>query len=600
MAQSTAKQETGAEQIRWDLSDLFKSINDPQIDTILAATEKKARQFEKQYKGKLSALTPEQLKAALEELESLIAPIYKVSQYVHLLYAIDTLDNAIKAKVSKVEEIESKIGNHLVFFDLEIGAMPNNDYKKFDNAPALSNYAYHLSQTRKTAPYNLSEKEEQIINLKNLTGSRAFKKLYNELTSSFRFEFEVDGEKKIMNGSELRVLRQHRDPAVRRSAMALFFSRHEEHRLVLTHAYTNIIKNAAIERELRGYKTPISPKNIHNDLSDDVVQMLHDVTTESNRLVQRYYKLKAKIINLPDLTLADIYAPMPQSDKKYTWQQCKEIIMDSFGAFDDEIYGMVKLMFDKNRIDAPVLPSKRGGAFCSGSTPDIKPYIMVNYLGKLSDVSTLAHELGHAIHDMLCSRQTLINYSPILPLAETASVFSEMIITDKLLKNETDVLTKQALLTDKLEDIFATSHRQNMFSRFELQAHKQSESTLPSTEELCELYKKELRLMFGESVRYTDEYQWEWSSVPHIYESPFYVYAYNFGNLLVMALYQQYLEEGKSFIPRYKEFLAAGSSASPADITAIVGADIQKPEFWQKSITYIETLITRLESLVTP
>jgi oligoendopeptidase F len=273
-------------------------------------------------------------------------------------------------------------------------------------------------------------------------------------------------------------------------------------------------------------------------------------------------------------------------------------VLECFSAFDDDFYKMAKTMFDEDRIDAPVSHGKKGGAFCYGSTPELRPYIMLNFLGKQQDIFTIAHELGHAVHDFFSAKQTLLNYHPILPLAETASVFSEMLVTDLLLKRDTDPTTKKAILTDKLESIFATSHRQNMFSRFEITAHKTISKRLMSSDELCELYKSELNMMFGKSIRYTDEYSWEWSSIPHIYEVPFYVYAYNFGNLLVMALYQSYLEDGKLFIPKYKQFLSMGSSASPFDIAKLVGANINSIDFWEKSLLYIEKLIFDLEGLV--
>jgi len=418
------------------------------------------------------------------------------------------------------------------------------------------------------------------------------------VSAGFQFEFEIDGELKKMNGSELRALRQHADPDVRRRAMTLFFSRYEENKLIFTHIYNNIIKNHGLEKDMRGYHTAIAIKNIHNDLPDEAVDALHDVTTESNELVQRYYKLKGKLLGLPRMTLADIYAPLPEADKRYSFDEAKAIVLEGFSQFDPDFYRMAKLMFDENRVDAPVAPTKRGGAFCSSATPDIKPYVLLNFLGKQRDVSTIAHEFGHAIHDMLCSKQTLFNYHPILPLAETASVFSEMIITDMLRKQETDPMAKLALLTDKLEDIFATSHRQNMFSRFERESHLRIEQRLMSSDELCELYLSELKVMFGDSVVVTPEYHWEWSSIPHIFESPFYVYAYNFGNLLVMSLYQQYLEEGKSFIPKLKDVLACGSVLPPKQIAEIVDADITDRRFWKKSFVYIEGLLNEIETLV--
>lgn len=585
-----------ADSIRWDLSELFSGIEDSQIKKTLEQGKQEAEAFVARYKGKLTSLSDQELAQAYRTLEDIWTPLYKVSQYVHLMYATDTADDTIKSTVAFVDEAESEIGNLMVFFSLELGEVSETIFKTWQT-PALANYAYSLLRTKETARYNLSEKEEQLVNIKDLTGSRAFRKLYSELTSSFQFEFEIDGQLKKMNGSELRALRQHPDKDIRRKAMALFFSRYEETQLTLTHCFNNIVKNEALENQLRGYTTPISPRNIGNDLSEEVVAVLHQITSESYVLVQRYYKLKAKLLNLPDMTLADIYAPMPKSSKKYSWEETKTLVLNSFKAFDEEIYAMAKAMFDENRIDAPVTPTKRGGAFCSSSTPDLKPYVLLNFLGRQRDVSTLAHELGHAIHDMLCSKQTLTNYHPILPLAETASVFAEMLLTDQFLKQETDLLAKQALLTDKLEDIFATSHRQNMFSRFEMASHAKIGENLMSSQELCDLYESELKAMFGDAVIYTPEYRWEWTSIPHIYESPFYVYAYNFGNLLVMALYQQYLEEGKSFIPKYKEFLSLGSAASPIDITQTVKADIQSPEFWRKSLRYIERLVEELEQI---
>jgi len=380
--------------------------------------------------------------------------------------------------------------------------------------------------------------------------------------------------------------------------MKLFFSRYEENSLVINHLYNSLVKDHGIEVELRGFKNPISTMNTNNDLSDEAIQALNDVTTESYTLVNRYYKLKAKMLGMESMTLADIYAPLPEASKFYPFEEAKKLVLDGFKSFDEDFYTMAKSMFDEKRIDAPVELQKRGGAFCSSSTPDLKPYVLLNYTGKVRDVSTMAHEIGHAIHAMFSSNQKLMNYHSILPLAETASIFSEMVLTDTLLKKETDLEVKKSMLTGKLEDIFASSHRQNMFSSFEVISHAAINDDLQSPQDLCELYSTELKKMFGDSVEFTPEYAWEWSSIPHIFNVPFYVYAYNFGNLLVLALYQQYLDEGDSFKPKYKEFLSMGSSASPADITGLVGADINHPDFWRKSLKYIEGLVDQLEALI--
>jgi len=595
---TTTEKNTGAENTHWDLSDLFDSIEDQRIHDTLKQAQHDAKEFQKQFKGRVATLSPEILKHALQSLEALLVPLYKVSQYCSLKLSTDISNNEIKSLDSTIDRVQSEISNDILFFYLELGKIDEEQLHKYTTSKDLENYTYFIKRQKETARYNLTEKEEQCINLKDLSGVDAFQKLYEELTSSFSFEFEVDGDLKKMNGSQLRALRLHKDQDVRQRAMKVFFKKYEENELVLTTIYNNVLKDFGTEKKMRGYESAISRRNVGNDLSDEAVQALHNVTTESYKLVHRYYKLKKKILGLDSLTLADIYAPIPSQARFYSYDEAKDIVLEGFKSFDEEFYGFALDMFNENRIDAPPSQSKRGGAFCSASTPDVKPYVLLNYLGQQRDVSTMAHELGHAIHDLYACEQTLLNFHPILPLAETASVFSEMIITDLLRKKETDKESRIALLTDKLEDIFATSHRQNMFSRFEMETHKRISDSIMSSEDLCTLYKEELSLMFGDSVELSDEYKWEWSAIPHIFEWCFYVYAYNFGNLLVMALYQQYLEEGDSFIPKLKDVLRMGSFSSPEEITAIVGADITSEDFWRKSLTYIESLIDELEELL--
>jgi oligoendopeptidase F len=583
--------------INWDLSNLFKSISDPKISTILTKSKKDALAFQKKYKGKIKSLSSKELANSFSALEKMLSPIYKVSQFASLSQSTDVMNDKIKVLVNTIDEVESEVSNNILFFDLELGELSQSKIDAHVKAKELKNFAYSVKRSKETAKYNLSEKEEQLSNLKDLTGCDAFKKLYEELTASFEFEFKVDGEKKTMTGSELRALRVHKNPKIRREAMKLFYSRYEDNKLVLTHTYNNIIKEYNIERKLRGYKSPITVKNIGNDLDDKVIDVLHDITTESNKLVQEYYKLKKKILKLDKMTLADIYAPLPKNDTKYTYEEAKTIVLDSFKRFDKDFYDMAQTMFKEKRVDVYVNKGKRGGAFCSSSTPDVNPYVLLNFLGKPRDVSTLAHEFGHAIHAMLSQKQSLFNYHAILPLCETASIFCEMLVTDKIKASLKTKKEKINFLTEKLEDIFATSHRQNMFSRFERRTHVKLTDGIMSTEELCDVYKQELKLLFGNAVEIPEEYKWEWSTIPHIYEWPFYVYSYNFGNLLVFALYQKYLEEGEPFIPKLKAFLSSGSIVNPKVLCELVGADITKKEFWEKSVTYIESLVNELKEL---
>ncbi|MBI59645.1 peptidase M3 [bacterium] len=588
----------GCDNVVWDLSDLFKSEQDEAITLVTNDVLEKAASFEQTYKSRLHSLAATELKQAYEAYEMLLTPLYKLGQYASLRNAIDTQNETIKKLVSKIDDVESTVANHLVFFDLELSKFDASYMDTLVKDATLRNYAYSLFRSHQTAQYNLNEAEEKIINLKDVTGSQGYKKLYSELTASFSFTMELDGKKQVLTGPEMRNLRLHHDQAVRKEAMELFFDAYKQNEITITHIFNSILKDFNTERKLRGYKLPIHVRNISNDLSDQTIDLLHNVTTQSNKLVQRYYRLKKELLGLNEMTLSDIYAPFPNVNDVFSYSDAKKLVLDGFYEFDSEFGDIAKAMFDRNRIHAPVVKHKRGGAFCSGSTPDCYPYVMLNFLGKPRDVSTMAHELGHAIHDVLASKQTLTNYHPILPLAETASVFSEMLVTDILKKRLTDKQSKIVMLSEKLEDIFATSHRQNMFSEFEKASHLKVSDTLLSSQELCDIYNQHLKSMFGDSVAITAEYQWEWATIPHFLDYPFYVYAYNFGNLLVFALYQLYLEEGASFVPQLKTLLAAGSSASPLDITRSIGVDIESEAFWQKSIVYIEEMVNELETLV--
>ncbi len=588
----------GAENIRWDLSDLFDSPKDHRIQTILKDSVKASKSFRENYSGKIASLNASQLRQAYDALVEIYTPVYKVSQYANLLLSADTSDPEVKQLVAKVDEVFSTVSNDLIFFDLELGKIPEEKFEQFKDDDVLGEFRYSFIRTREMAKHQLSEGEERINTLKNITGKTAFKNLYGEFTSSFEYEFDVDGNIRKYTGDEMRALRYHPDANVRRRAMETFFKKYEENKIVFTAIFNSIFKDYNILKNLRGYSSPINVRNTENDLDDNVVEMLIQVTTESNKLVNRYYNLKKKLLGLDKITLADIYAPLPESDKAFTWDESKELVLQAFQSFDDDFHTKAKLMFDNRRIDGPIVKNKRGGAFCSSSTPDLPPYVLLNFTGKVRDVSTMAHELGHAIHSMYSQRQNIFNFHPILPLAETASVFSEMILTDMLLNTISDDNLKISLISTKLEDIFSTSHRQNMFTRFEITAHDQVEDHLLTAEELCTIYRKELEIMFGDSVEYSDEYRWEWSSIPHMINVPFYVYAYNFANLLVLSLYQQYLEDGEDFIPRFKEFLSMGSSARPTEIIAIMGQDISDRNFWQKSIIYIESMIDKLEALI--
>ena len=582
--------------VQWDLSELALSDTDPTLYSRIQNAIANATQFASRYKGNVAFLSAAELKDALLELNTLISPMMMVSQYANLRQTIDTQDPHITALVDRVETDDATLSNKLVFFELELGKVPILIQQKWLSDAVLQDHHYYLSMCFKMAATQLTELEEQWITLKDMTGSDAFGRMVTELVSSFEFEWEYQGTTHIMNGSQLRSYRHDPDPECRRRAMAMYLNRYDTHSLVLSSAFKSIIKDFNIERMKRGFPTPISTRLMGDDLDESLIAMIERITTESNHLVQRYYRLKQQLLGLPDMTLADLYAPLPHNDTHYTWQEAVDLVLESMASFHPDFEAMARRMIDRHRIDAQVLPTKQGGAFCSSSIPGLDPYVMTNFLGKSRDVSTLAHELGHAIHAMCCAHLPLNTYHSILPLCETASVFAEMLVTDRLLATADSITNKQAILCEKLEDIFATSHRQNLFSRFEQRVHQICSERYPSTRELCDLYVKELQIMFGDSVMIPDHYQWEWLSIPHMIDSPFYVFSYNVGNLLVMSLYQQYRQQGAAFYPAYRALLSAGSSMSPMDIGRLAGVDLSNPSFWQQGIQVIEDMVNELEA----
>ncbi len=582
----------------WDLTELHSTLSLTETEPLLDQIKIRVDSFKQQFKGKVCDLSATEINQAIVAYDNIRSSMYKLSQFAHLNYAVDVKDPDILRFVAKLDEFTSLMGNELLFFFLEIGGVNADDLNDWLSFDLNQVYEYTFKQAVKKNKYRLSETEEQLINLKDLNGCDALRKLYSEHTSQYEFKMMIDGQEKVMNGSECRALRYHPNPEVRQGAMKLFFDQYKKDEHIMVHLFNSVIKDYNIERQKRGYDQPMDIMNIHNDLPNELVDLLHEVTTESNHIVQKYYGIKKALLGLETITLADIYAPLNQDESVIEWDEAKAIVLDSFASFDSEFYNFALEMFDQKRLD--IFPSKvkRGGAFCSSSSPDVRPYVMLNYLGKKRDVQTLAHELGHAIHAFYSSEQPLINYHAILPVCETASVFCEMLVMDALKKKAKTKEEKIGLLTTQLEDIFATSHRQNMFSRFEKQIHEKINQQRLSGAELSGLYTNELKLMFGDSVDIPDEYAWEWSTIPHMLDVPFYVYSYNFGNLLVFGLYQLYLDEGVTMIPKLKRILASGSSKSPVTILADEGIDILSPQFWRRSIALIESVFEELNQLV--
>ena len=588
--------------IAWDLSLFYKNVDDPKIEKDMKEIEELALQFNKDVKGKIidESLTPSKLKEWYEKIEEIYEKMFDLTLFSSYLYSTTSLDDEVKALHSKVEDFRVKIEELIMFFELDLNKVNDEKFEEFLNSKELSNYNHHLKFNRQEKNHQLSEKEELIIKLKDLTGVSGFSKLSSELSSSFTYEFEVEGEKKTLTGPELFAYMYHKDKDVRYRALKLYLSKYEENELVFTHIYNNVLKNWVLETKKKNYPTPISRRNLRNEVKDKAVEVLGEVTTKNNTLVERYYNIKKKIINLPELRMSDMYAPVGEASLKYTYEEAIEIITEAVQKFNPELVKITEELVKRKHIDVTPRKGKEGGAFCGYSRQREYPFVFVNFTGDIDSVLTLAHELGHAYHHYhIQQTQTMINIGSALPVAEIASVFNEILTFDHFMSMDLSKEDKIAILANNIEGNFATSHRQNAFYRFEKYIHDLLDKRLPTTKDLKEAFAKEMKLMFGNSITNIDEdYSSYIFTVPHFLNVPFYVYAYNMSNLLVIALYQIYLEQKEEFIPKYMKLLTVGRSLTPEEMLAIVGIDLNDPSFWQKGMDYLSMQIDKLEELV--
>jgi oligoendopeptidase F len=548
------------------------------------------------YRDKLDPqMDVEEFMSAVEEQEKSTRLAYRIGQFAGLQFAADTQDQEALAFNAKVEQFMAGLQNKSLFFSLWWKSLEDEQTERFKKVS--QEYEYWLEQIRNFKPYTLTEPEEKIINIKDVTGVNAICNLYSTMTDRYVFKVEVDGEVKELTRGELMALVRGPDPDVRAACYQELYRVFGNDGLILGQMYQTLVRDYRNENiDMRGFAQPISVRNLSNDVPDDVIDVLLDVAEKNAGLFQRYFKLKAKWLKVDKLRRYDIYAPVTESDKLYDYNDAVEMVLDSFNDFDPKTAELAKRIFDEDHIDSEVRKGKRSGAFCSYGEPALTPYVMVNYNGKADDVSTLAHELGHAIHAMLAEHHNVFAHSSTLPLAETASTFAEMLLIDRLLEEEEDEAVRRDIIFSQIDDAYAVIMRQIFFALFEREAHEMVAKDA-SVDELCTAYQKNLERQFGDSLEVGEEFKWEWVSIPHIYYTPFYVYAYAFGQLLVFALYQQYKNEGKKFIPRYLEILSAGGSMPPIEVLDRAGVDVRKAEFWQGGFDVIAKMIDDLEAI---
>jgi len=531
----------------------------------------------------------------VRELEEMNKLGYRLYGFASLSFAANTQDQTAQINIARFQQFEAEMENRTMFFSLWWKALDDENAARL--LDASGDYRYWLEQMRNFKPYTLSEPEEKVINIKNVTGRSAHDMLYDSITNRYVFKVEVNGEMKELTRGELMALVRTADPDLRARAYQELYRVYGEDASILGQIYQNIVRDWKNENvTLRGFASPISVRNTINDLPDEVIDTLLEVARKNIGIFHRYFRLKAKKLGMEKLRRYDIYAPLAESDKRYSFQEAADLTFEAFERFDPRFARMAKRVFDQGHIDSEVRKGKMGGAFCSTLGPDLTPWVLLNYQGKSDDVSTMSHELGHAVHSMMAEEHTLFTQHACLPLAETASTFGEMTLTDLMLERESDESVKQDILFGQLDDAFATIIRQIYFALFEREAHGMIANNA-SVDELNEAYLANLKEEFGDAVEVPDEFKYEWVSIPHIYGTPFYVYAYAFGQLLVFALYKRYKEEGEGFKPKYMRILSAGGSIAPIALLAESGMDVTKPEFWQGGFDVIDGMVKRLENL---
>ena len=590
-----------AKGVRWDISDLYTLHNDALLETDLKAAVAQAEKFAETFRGKIvqDNLPADTLFDAIIALEDIYTKINKPEIYAFLAFTADTADDAIKALYARCQDLMAQVQNLVLFFELEVQKIPLFKFEQLLATGELDQYRHYLEGVRLYTPYTLSEKEEQVINKKDLSGKHALVNLYTEYTSAFTWQLEVDGERQTLTGEEVRNLLRRPEPDLRERAKRAYDSRYGENAIIFTNVFNAMLKDHGLEMEMRSYKSPMAPAHLRNRIAPEIVETMMEVTTAHDHLAQEYYALKARLLKMPKVRGCDLIAPVTEQREVIPFDEGGRLILQAFESFSPEFGRLAQQMFERKWIDAEVRPNKRGGAYCHGAIPQHHPYILMSYNDDIDNVYTLAHELGHALHDFCAGRkQTLLNYHPSLVAAETASVFAEMLLTRKLLDEVKDREMRLAILTGKLEDFFATIHAQNCYTRFELNAHLLGAKERLSATQLCEMWMKHRNEMYGDAVDFLPEQKWYWSAIPHFLHTRFYCYAYTFGALLVLALFERYEQEGKNFIPRYIQLLETGGAEAPENMTKKMGFDIRRAEFWESGFRLIRAFLEELKILV--
>ncbi|TYP95560.1 oligoendopeptidase F [Fodinibius salinus] len=591
---NNVQEQTGAENIEWDLSDLYDSIDDPALEDDKEKVLELANSFIDDYKGKIADLEAEELKEALEEYEQLLEITSKIGSYAHLIWSTDTNNAEYGKLMQEANELSSEIHQKLVFFDVEWLDVDEERAQDLIGSEELEHYQHYLETSRRYKSHILSEKEEQVLSAKKVTGRSAWNRYFDETMGAARFE--LDGE--TLTRQEVLSKLHEPDRELRERAHASLTNTFKEHSRTLTFIFNTLLADKHTDDKLRNYDSWISSRNLANEIDDGTVETLIDAVTDNYRLVHRFYDLKRSLLGYDELFDYDRYAPLLKNKKQIQWDEAREMVLDSYTDFHPHMGTVAGEFFDRNWIDAAMKPGKRGGAYSASTVPSVHPYVFMNFDGKIRDVQTLAHELGHGVHQFLSREQGVLQADTPLTTAETASVFGEMLVFQKLMRKLDDPKEKLALLIGKIDDTIATVFRQVSMNRFEHAIHtKRREDGELTTEDFSELWRNTQEDIYGDAVTLTEGYDIWWSYIPHFLHTPGYVYAYAFGELLVLALYEEYTQSENGFSEKYIEMLRAGGSDWPENIVGKLGLDITRPDFWDNGLRAIKKMIEQAEEL---
>jgi oligoendopeptidase F len=589
----TTTELTGAEDVAWDLSDLYDGGDDPRLEEDVREAEEAAAAFRERYHGKVAELAAVELAEAVDELERIESAVTRAFYYAHLWFATDMADAPRGALVARLTEKAAALDTQLLFFGLELAALDDERAAELAANEALERRRHWLHSVRKFRPYLLSEPEERIVTEKSVSGVSAWGRLYEELLGAL--EVTLDGEQIGFEEAMAKLYSPDRDER-RRASEAVTESLAPGLR-TRVYVFNTIVLDKSIEDRLRGYENWLTARNLANDTTDEAVEALIDAAVSRYDVVQRYYRLKAKMLGLDTLAFYDRMAPIDKDSTSVAWDEARQIVLDAYADFSPEVGDIVERFFRESWIDAPVRANKNTGAFCATTVPEVHPYVLMNFTGDRRSVLTLAHELGHGLHGVLAQPLGLYNSRTPLTTAETASVFGEALTFRRLLAEEEDPLKRLNLLAGRIEDSIATVFRQIAMNRFEDAVHteRRAQGEL-SVERLEELWMGTQTTLFGDSVDASGYGTW-WSYIPHFLSTPGYVYAYAYGFLFALAIFRKYEVEGDSMVEPYLDLLRTGGSRPPEELARMVGLDLTDPGIWASGIDALEAELDEAEKL---